>query len=285
VLDRVKLVQPARLYVHCDGPRKEVSGEADRVGEVQDLLRHIDWPCEVKTLFRAENQGLRKGVFGAINWFFSQEESGIILEDDCLPDPSFFRFCDEMLSKYVDFEQIMHIGGSNLAQKNTQGLPESYFFSKFAFVWGWATWRRAWQKMSLDLEGLDTFKANRTISALTDDPLSQTYLLDKFEATQQQTNNSWAYAWLYSVLKNDGLSIIPCQNLVQNTGIGEKSATHTKQADSGADLYAQSIKFPLHAPLQIERPQGLDRKIFYAAQKSRFRLVLWFLLKKLNLRE
>jgi hypothetical protein len=283
VLERVRLVQPERIYVHCDGPRKEVPGEADRVGEVRDLLRQVDWPCEVRTLFRTENQGLRKGVFGAIEWFFAQEEKGIVLEDDCLPDVSFFRFCDEMLSKYADFEEIMHIGGSNLAQRFTQDLPESYFFSKFAFVWGWASWRRAWQKMSLELEGLETFSASGKIAALTDDPLAQAYLLEKFEATQKQINNSWAYAWLYSLLKNNGLSIIPRQNLVQNTGIGEENATHTKQADRSANLYAGRLVFPLQSPLQVERSRGLDRKIFYAAQKSRFRLILWFVLKKLKL--
>ena len=284
VLGRLREVRPTRLFVHCDGPRDFVDGEAEKVFAVRMLIEKIDWPCEVKTLFRSENAGLRAGVSGALNWFFEAVEQGIVVEDDCMPDHTFFPFCEAMLERYALDEQVMHIGGSNLAERYTKSLPTSYFFSQFSFVWGWASWRRAWAKMSLDLDGLEDFVRENRIKSLTPDPMAQAYLLEKFRATKARENNSWAYAWTYSVLKNNGLSIVPRLNLVQNTGIGEVGATHTKHTDKMANIRASSLDFPLLHPTLIERPSGLDQRIFYGSQKSRLRLTLWFLLQKFGLR-
>ncbi|MFN0036941.1 MAG: nucleotide-diphospho-sugar transferase [Saprospiraceae bacterium] len=284
VLARLREVRPMRVFVHCDGPRQSVANEAEKVADVRAEIAKIDWPCEVKTLYREQNAGLRAGVSGALDWFFEQVERGIVLEDDCLPDRSFFPFCEEMLERYAQEERVMHIGGSNVAQRLTRSFAESYFFSQFTFVWGWASWRRAWQKMALNLDGLEDFVAQKQLQSLTPDPLAQAYLLEKFRATRAGENNSWAYAWAYSVLKNNGLSIVPRLNLVQNTGIGEAGATHTKEADKKADIRASSLQFPLMHPARVEWPKGLDKEIFYASQKSRSRLTLWFLLKKFGLR-
>lgn len=284
VLERLRAVQPAQLFVHCDGPRQGVEGEAEKVEAVRAAVQSIDWPCEVKTLFRDQNLGLRAGVSNALNWFFEAVPAGIVLEDDCLPDPSFFPFCAEMLERYAETDKVMHIGGSNVAEPVTRALAESYFFSQFTFVWGWASWRRAWAKMSLQLEGFEDFVRQHEIQSLTDAPMAQAYMLEKFRATQAGENNSWAYAWAYSVLKNNGLSIVPRVNLVQNTGIGALEATHTKRSDPQAKIKASSLEFPLVHPTQITRLPGLDREIFYATQKSRVRLTLWFLLQKFGLR-
>lgn len=284
VLERLRLVRPLQLYVHCDGPRSHVAGETEQVAAVRAELDKIDWPCEVKTLFRSQNAGLRAGVSGALNWFFEAEEKGIVLEDDCLPDLSFFPFCEELLQRYAEEEKVMHIGGSNVAERLSRSLPESYFFSQFSFVWGWASWRRAWKKMSLDLDGFDDFVREKRISQLTKAPMAQAYLLEKFRATRAKENNSWAYAWAYSVLNNNGLSIVPSLNLVQNTGIGEADATHTRTKDPKAGLRAASLHFPLRHPKDLERPAGLDAAIFYLSQKSRLRLFLWFMLQKFRFR-
>ncbi len=284
VLDRLRYVRPSLVFIHCDGPRENMEGEFKKVAAVRSALENIDWPCEIKTFFREQNAGLRLGVSGALNWFFEAVEQGIILEDDCLPDVSFFPFCEAMLERYANEEQVMHIGGSNLAEKLTKSLPSSYFFSQFTFVWGWASWRRAWAKMSLDLDGFEDFVRLNHIKSLTPDPMAQAYLLEKFRATRAEENNSWAYAWAYSVLKNKGLSIVPRFNLVQNTGIGEAGATHTKRRDKQANIRASSLAFPLAQPPQVERPKGLDKEIFYVSQKSRIRLILWFLLQKFGIR-
>ncbi|MDX1912693.1 MAG: hypothetical protein SFV22_14475 [Saprospiraceae bacterium] len=284
VLDRLRSIRPVQVFVHCDGPRTDRPGEREKVEAVRREVEKIDWPCTVQTLYRDENSGLRNGVSQALDWFFSTVEQGIVLEDDCLPDPSFFPFCAELLEKYAAEPRVLHIGGSNVAESRTKAMPDSYFFSSFAFVWGWASWRRAWQHMSLQLEGLDEFEQSVGVGNISSDRMAQVYLLDKFQATRAGKNNSWAYAWFYSIVRSGGLCVVPGKNLVQNTGIGDASATHTTGANPTAGLRAVGMAFPLKHPARIERQPELDREIFYFAQKSRVRLILWFLLKKIGLR-
>ncbi len=284
VLNCLRQVRPTQLFVHCDGPRGHVPNEAAKVAEVRAELSKIDWPCEIHTLFREENAGLRIGVSGALNWFFEAVEQGIVVEDDCLPDVSFFPFCETLLERYAQEERVMHIGGSNLAEASTKALNTSYFFAQFSFVWGWATWRRAWKKMSISLDGFEDYVQENRIQNLIPNPMAQAYMLEKFRATKARENNSWAYAWAYSILKNNGLSIVPRVNLVQNIGIGDAEATHTKKDDLKARLRASGMDFPLSHPKDLERPANLDQALFYASQKSRIRLTLWFLLQKLGLR-
>jgi len=284
-LERIRQARPPRIYVHCDGARPQVAREAEKVAEVKRIVKEcIDWDCEFVAFFRAENQGLRQGVFGALNWFFAREPYGIVLEDDCVPDLTFFRFCEEILEKYKDDEQVMHIGCSNLAEAETAGLEASYVFSRFSFVWGWAGWRRAWQKMSLDLEGLDEYERSGEIKNFTADPMAQAYMLDKFRATRARKNNSWAYAWFYSILKNKGLCVVPTVNLVQNVGVGAEGATNTTEQNEKAMLRAQPISFPLVHPQSREPDPALERRFFYLSQKSKFRLLLWYFLKIIGLR-
>lgn len=285
VLQHLRELEPAVLYVHCDGPRAEHADDISKVAAVRTMIeQQIDWPCKVHTLFRSVNLGLRAGVYDAINWFFTQETEGIILEDDCVPDPTFFRFCQEMLTQYRDDPQIMHIGGSNLAQKFTSQRIESYVFSRFSFVWGWATWRRAWEKMSLTLDGLEDFSKTKKYKQFVVNSLARIYMLDKFYHTKERKNNSWAYAWFYSILKNNGLCIVPCKNLVQNVGVGESSATNTTSANEDARIRANHLDWPLIHPLQRTPEASLEQQFFYTSQKKRLRLLLWYALKKVNLR-
>lgn len=285
VLERIRQARPPRLYIHCDGARSHVPGEAEKVAEVREILKNgVDWNCEVKTLYRIDNKGLREGLCGALNWFFEAEPYGIILEDDCVPDLSFFLFCEHLLQYYENDSQIMHIGCSNLAENLTAGLKESYVFSRFSFVWGWAGWRRAWEKMSLDLNGLTEFERSGEIRQLVGDPTAQAYMLDKFHVTQDRKNNSWAYAWFYSILKNKGLCIVPKVNLVQNVGVGEEGATNTTGRNEKAKISANNISFPLIHPQNRQLQPELEQEFFYLSQKSRFRLWVWYFLKMIGLR-
>lgn len=285
VLERIREARPPRLYLHCDGPRADRSGEAGQVAKVRDILQKgVDWPCAVHTLFRESNLGLREGVFDAINWFFRQEPYGIVLEDDCVPDASLFPYCEELLLRYADDPQVMHIGCSNLVEEYTQQRPESYVFSRFSLVWGWAGWRRAWGKMTIDMESLEEFEASGEIRKLVPDSLAQTYMLNKFQVTQRRENNSWAYAWFYTILKNNGLCIIPKVNLVQNVGVGEAGATHTTGQNDRAKRQAQALTFPLQHPVNHLPDPLLEQQLFYATQKRRKRLWLWFILYRLGRR-
>jgi len=144
VFQVIKKAKPPRLYIAADGPRETKEGEAERVKAVRDyVMSNMDWECEVKTLFREKNLGCGKAVSEAITWFFENEEMGIILEDDCLPTQSFFWFCEELLIRYKHEEKIMQINGSSFLPNID--IKESYFFSKYNHIWGWASWRRAWK--------------------------------------------------------------------------------------------------------------------------------------------
>lgn len=283
VLERIRAARPPRLYLHCDGPRPDRPGEEAQVASVRAILENgVDWPCTVHTLYRERNLGLRAGVFDAINWFFRHEPHGIILEDDCVPDASLFRYCEELLLRYADHPQIMHIGCSNLVEEHTRHSPESYVFSRFSLVWGWASWRRAWEKMTLDLADLAEFEERGEIKKLLPNHRAQTYMLDKFRTTQHGKNNSWAYAWFYTILKNNGLCIIPQVNLVENVGVGEAGATHTTGQNARAKRRAQALTFPLHHPVNYLPKPVLEQRFFYATQKQRFRLWLWYVLYRLD---
>lgn len=284
VIDRVRVARPPRVYVHVDGPRADREGEEQLTVACRMLMQVIDWPCEVHTLFRERNMGLREGVGDALNWFFAREEYGIVLEDDCLPDPTFFTYCEELLLKYRNNERVMHITGSNVAEKYTSHLTDSYFFSRFSLVWGWASWRRAWEKMLPGLDGLQAFDEEGRVRTLIPGSMAQTYMMDKFYVTSRKENNSWAYAWFYTILLNDGLCIIPAVNLVENVGVGDVQATNTRARLRHRQAHAGTMPFPLRHPATANTDIELERQIFYHTQKQKWRLFIWYILRLTGLR-
>jgi hypothetical protein len=218
VFEEIRKRQPKKLFIAADGPRATVKGESLQCSLTKEaVLNGIDWDCEVKTLFRDKNLGCGKAVSSAIDWFFDHVEEGIILEDDCVPDPSFFPFCGELLEKYRDNEQVMHISANNLQQGIIRG-NESYYFSRLVHIWGWATWRRAWKKYD--------FTLNRYCNYPKDDvhPRFQNWI----KQIKEGILDTWDVQWSMSVWWNKGIAIIPETNLVKNIGYGDKNATHTK---------------------------------------------------------
>jgi len=229
VFQSIRKVQPSVLYIAADGPRDGFDGENELVEEVKNyILGNIDWECDVKTLFRDSNLGCKKAVSSAIDWFFDNVEMGVILEDDCVPSTDFFKFCKEMLFEYKSDDRVMHIGGTNFID-NLIEVESSYYFSKNTHVWGWATWKRAWSKYDVYLSDLDSFIGNNVISSVFTG--YQSILARSFLSTLAQIRDgnidTWDYQWVYAVLKNNALSIIPSNNLVKNIGFGA-DATHTK---------------------------------------------------------
>ncbi len=275
VIQNLRAIQPAKVYVGADGPRPNKPDDSAKCAQARDILKNIDWSCEIITLFREKNMGCRNAVHEAIDWFFEHEESGIILEDDCVPDVSFFPFATELLERYKESPQVMHIAGDNPIEDLTHSLPESYTFVSMPLVWGWATWRRAWRKMNLSLEGLEDFDFKQ----LSLDSLSQKYLAEKFEATQKEENDSWAYAWYYSILQNKGICILPKVNLVRNIGFNEES-THTTTSNKIRELKSQKVPFPLTHPESIKVSHEIEQQLFYAAQKTKMGLLGRFWLPK-----
>jgi hypothetical protein len=151
VFESIRSVKPAKLYICADGPRPNVENDKIHCSAVRKIVSNIDWECEVKTLFRIENKGCGKGVSEAITWFFSNEEEGIILEDDCLPNDSFFYYCSDLLDKYRFDTRIMHIGANNFLD-DTISVENDIYFSSISHIWGWATWKRAWDSYDFKLQ-------------------------------------------------------------------------------------------------------------------------------------
>ncbi|MFH1427813.1 MAG: nucleotide-diphospho-sugar transferase, partial [Patescibacteria group bacterium] len=176
VFDKIKIIKPRHLFVAADGPR-EGKNESEKCQAVRDIIKQIDWDCKVNTLFRDKNLGCKLAVSSAIDWFFDNVEEGIILEDDCLPDPSFFKFCQELLVKYREDSNVMCISGDNF-NPNLYNGSDSYFFSKVASIWGWASWRRAWKYYDIEMKSFLLFSKNNKVKKIFNSRLEQKAWLD-----------------------------------------------------------------------------------------------------------
>jgi hypothetical protein len=250
VFAAVAKARPSRLFLIADGPRTNRPQEAELCEDVRRIVTAVDWPCEVETNFAQENMGLRPRVVSGLNWVFSQVDEAIILEDDCLPDPSFFSFCSELLERYRDRPQIGSIMGFNPLEK-VFPFEYSYFYSLVPLIWGWATWRRAWQEFDDQMESWPEVKVSGLLDHFLPDKKAVKYWSRIFDRMYNGTGeSSWYYRWIYTCWTRNWLGIVPRRNLVQNIGIGAE-ATHTTTADPIVTLSAQSISFPLSHPPAI----------------------------------
>jgi hypothetical protein len=189
------------------------------------LIQRVDWDCEVKTLFRDSNLGCKEAVASAIDWFFENVEEGIILEDDCLPEPDFFRFCSQLLERYRDEPSVMQIAGVNFQHGRQRGA-DSYYFSKYPHIWGWATWRRAWCHYDIAATGLDEFLSSSAWKQLCPLKEEAEYWAPLLRQVRDGHVDTWDFQWTYAVWKNSGLTAIPQVNLIANIGF-RGDATHT----------------------------------------------------------
>jgi len=246
VFNEIRKAQPAQLFVAADGPRKNQVADYELCKKTREIIRQVDWDCRVFTRFQDENLGCRHAVSSAITWFFSNVEEGIILEDDCIPDQSFFRFCQELLEKYRDDERIMMVSGNNF-QFGKRRTNYSYYFSKYFHIWGWATWKRAWNYYDVDMKSWPKIKDGRWLIDILKDKNAEKFWEKIFENTYRGTINTWDFQWVFSCWIQNGLAILPNVNLVKNIGF-DGNATHTKGKNKQANLSVNSIHFPLKNP-------------------------------------
>jgi hypothetical protein len=261
VMEAIRVARPERLYVAADGPRDGKTGEVERCIEVRRLATQVDWPCEVRTLFRDSNLGCRSAVSGAITWFFEQEPQGIILEDDCLPSIDFFPYCAELLERYREDERVMAICGSAYADVSLE-YPHSYYFSYYADMWGWATWRRAWKHYDSCMDRWPAFKAQGGLDALAcGREWHSSYWTECFDNTQTGIIDTWDYQWIYTVIEQGGLACCPIRNMISNLGF-DLDATHTKFPSRNlSNRPLASVEFPLRHPICFARSATLEQKI------------------------
>jgi hypothetical protein len=261
VWEAIRHAQPAKLFVIADGPR--TPEEREKCDEARSVVEQVEWKCEMHRNYSATNRGCRERIASGLDWVFSQTTEAIILEDDCVPSRSFFDFSTELLGHYRNEQRVMHICGSNFVSQN-QMTPYSYYFSKYAHVWGWATWARAWKQMDLKMKGWPEFSKTRA-GTVFPDPLERKHWLRKLNRFfTGERNDSWAYPWQFAVWARNGVCISPTTNLVSN--IGHRSdATHTRAGSPQANLAAGELALPLNHPRAIRIDQEADRETFYAA--------------------
>lgn len=256
VFETIRQAQPPYLFVAGDGPRDE--RERELCEQARTAATAVDWPCEVRTLFRASNLGVRRAVTGSLDWFFDHVEEGIVLEDDCLPDPTFFRFCDELLERYREEDRVMSVSGDSFHGRAV-AVPESYFFSRYCYVWGWATWRRAWQHNQADMADWPGLRASGWLDRLDDGHADfRRFWRWVFDETYRGRIDTWDHVWTFSCWLRDGVSAVPTTNLVSNIGMGV-DASHTHARDWRARIPRDAMAFPLRHPAEVARHRAADR--------------------------
>lgn len=259
VFEHIKLAKPSRLYIAADGPRPDREDDVLLCKQAREILDMINWKCEVKTLFKENNVGCRRNMASAVTWFFSQEEEGIILEDDCLPANSFFRFCDEMLDRYRNDSRIRHITGCNLQEGRKWGHA-SYYFSNMTHVWGWASWKRVWNEYQ-DLPRFDESEVREKLVDIFSEPLLVESWYDIYTRYMQNKINSWGHQLDFVNFFNNGLTIIPNVNLISNIGFRE-DATHT--VDNGS----------IYANMPVEELEEITHPVFILPERKADAIVL-----------
>lgn len=259
VFDEIRRAQPTKLLVIADGPRS--SSEADICQKARKITEDIDWNCEVSRNYSDTNLGCQKRVSSGLNWAFEQVEEAIILEDDCLPEPSFFDFCSSLLEYYRFDQRVWVISGNNFQDGQWRG-DGSYYFSRYNHCWGWATWKRAWKNFQTEIDSWPQLRDSGLLATVLPDPIELEYWSSIFNKLYVENQpDSWAYRWTYTCWINNALSVLPNINLVTNIGFGE-GGTHTTNANSHlANLPTQKIQELVH-PLFIIRDEMADQYTF-----------------------
>lgn len=252
VFEAIRQAKPPKLLVVADGPRIDKSGEAEKCQATREIIKRVDWDCEILTNYSDINLGCKKRVSSGLYWVFDNVEEAIILEDDCLPHPSFFPFCEELLERYRDDNRIAVISGQNV-QFGRKRTDYSYYFSRYNHCWGWASWRRAWLNYDYDMKLWPLVRDNNWLKDILKDNTSVEFWTKIFQNSYDGKINSWAYRWTFSCWIQSYLSVLPSVNLISNIGFGN-AGTNTKQAlNVYSNLLTEELKLPLqHPPFMIQ---------------------------------
>jgi len=261
VLERILASGPRKLLVVADGPRADTPGERELCLQTRALIDRAHTVCEVVTNYAQSNLGLRKRMSSGLDWVFEQSDRAIILEDDCLPEPSFFRFCEEMLTRYADDPRIMMASGNNFLPRR-RNPKHSYYFSHYAHIWGWATWRRAWKLYDMRLSDWPARRSTGWLEKTLDTLDEARYWRDIFDQVHDGRINTWDYQWQYTCLANNGLSVVPARHLVTNIGLDTAATNTFSETDRHFHARAEPLPLLLRHPRSVQRDVKADRTEF-----------------------
>lgn len=234
LFEKLKIIKPIKIYINIDGPRKNNLKDKELCSNVEKIFNKINWDCKIFKKINNTNKGCRLSVSNGIDWFFENESEGIILEDDCIPSKEFFEFCKRMFYKFENNNKIKVISGSNFHSNKKFGDGD-YYFSKYAHCWGWATWKRAWKENDDAMIFWEDLKKSEKWKKLHEDDYEKKYWTRIFDRVSKNEIDSWAYVWLCSVWNNDGITITPNTNLVNNIGFGPDATTTLKSKSNLED--------------------------------------------------
>ncbi len=235
VFETIRRQKPTLLFVAADGPRTNVPDDVALCNAARSIISKVDWECEVKTLFSEKNMGCGLAPATGITWFFEHVDEGIILEDDCIPNDSFFEYCGTLLGRYRDSEEVMMICGTSYQPRPLN--RDTYYFSKYPHVWGWASWKRAWAGYNFVLDAEPEAARTAVIKATFKNSREQQFWENNFRMIIKGLD-AWDYQWMYWVWKKGGVCVVPWQNLVANIGFGSHG-THTLDRSSSQAQMAQ----------------------------------------------
>ncbi len=241
VFAEIKKIKPKKLFIVADGPR--FPSEIELCNEAKKIVENIDWDCEVKKNFSEKNLGLKKRISSGITWFFENVEEGIILEDDCLPHPTFFDYCKMMLEKYRDNNNVMMISGDNPIQ-DTYNANCSYFFSRYYAIWGWATWKRAWDKFDIKMKKWPEYRKTNLLKHYYKNKYALKHFKEIFDNSYYRNEDTWGVRWFYSCLFNNGLCVTPSVNLISNIGVDGSHTAGNNQNISLKKFDSENITHP-----------------------------------------
>lgn len=258
VLERISEAEPPELYIVADGPRDSVPGDQERCTRTREVVQNIGWECEVHRNYADENLGCFERIWTGIEWVFNSADKAIILEDDCLPHPDFFRFCETMLSRFENDERVMDIAGSNPLE-TWKPEQQDYHFSYTGMLWGWATWADQWDKYDPEMSLWADEEARQRVRDVISDQDIWRYAKRVYDQTYRGEKDTWDYQWGFTRHINSGLSVIPSKNLVKNIGYGEDS-THTDDENNPkANVPVYSLSFPVRKRSTIAVDREYDR--------------------------
>jgi hypothetical protein len=265
--------RPPKVLVFGDAPRPDHPEDIALVAASRAIIEEACWECEVLTNYAEINLGTKYRPATGLDWVFENVERAIFFEDDCLPHPTFFRFCDELLERYVDHEQVMMISGNNYME--CQLTTDSYLFSHYVGIWGWATWRRAWQHYDVEISRWPTLRETDFLRSVLSNKQEVAFWTHCFDRICSGESRTWDHQWQFACWLRQGLSVMPTVNLCTNIGFGPTAQHYTDFHPKLSNAATGEMVFPLKHPSTMVRSRAADEFAFRELLKPPVNLRSW----------